>query len=179
MNITNDTSVESSLVDQHKAFKDNAVRVLHEVGVQRGWCFEFDRILVDAGLPGRDSFHDDLYADDCSDRPALVGEETVEDFETWKREVARKLHDAARRHDIGARPVDDVMAQIGLPTSDAFYRTVNLKVEGTFSLSLGSREVAVGADIVDGVSRYDISQALYNGVHNDDGDVLWKVVVED
>jgi hypothetical protein len=172
-----DTSqpLDSSLVDQHLAFKQNAVRVLHEVGNDRGWCTDFDCILLEAGVPGRDRFHEDPY----TDRPApeLVGEETAEEHETWKHEVARSLHAAARRHGINEPSVDEVMSQIGLPTRDAFYRTVDLQVQGTFSVSLGSREVPVDTDVIDSVRRLEIGDALYRSIHADSDDITWKVVV--
>jgi hypothetical protein len=184
------------LAEQHKAFKENAARVLHEAGDRKDLCGTFDQILVSVGLPPRPQVVEQQlnrarrYARDAGadwgvtvevKAPEPTGEDTVEAFEEWKRNAANTLHAKAQEYGIGS-DYHDVLREAGFPARTR----VNVVIEGTFSVP-ATAWVFDGEDAVTGIQPVsDIANPLYDtfnrgyfGGHRDDVEVDWKARVAD
>jgi len=172
---------ETELQREHREFKARAVLVLHESGDRRDLCYTFDEVLVAAGLPGRDGYYE--YFENMrtsKERPALVGESTAEEFETWRRETSKTLYQEAKKYDVYR--AEQTLVRAGfLPRADLF-RQVPIVIEGSFRFDFGTVEVPEGEDLASHLQRDVVVRRIYEAYRYDDGKnpaVTWKAVVDE
>lgn len=116
---------EMSLPEQHASFKQAMTQILWREANSRNLCGQFDRVMQTIGLPRR---MEARY--EHADTDNIVGEETVEEFERWKRKANRILARACRRQDFAPRDIQRVFAECGLVTLER----VTVTVTGTFTV---------------------------------------------
>lgn len=172
--MTDETKVDEavSLADQHKAFKENASTVLHEWSVGRGYCTEFDDILVTAGLLPRER-NAGYYSDAAR---TATGEATAEEFEAWKRRATTHLLSAAEEHGIGDG-VDETLREAGFNPEAFKPKKVTAVIKGTFEVELEAT-VADGQDLIDALAIYDIAEAVYQSLRHRRDTSTWKATVK-
>lgn len=177
----------SDLVEQHKAFKQNASQALHEFGDRHDLCSEFDRTLRGVGLAQRPKRFrgercDDPDCETCRPRPSeLVGEATAEEHETWKRATAIELYLEAKRHGL-VNGVESAMQAAGFPAQDELLRTVRAQVKGTFTVDLGEVTMPIGDNLVDHISVLDLINKVGDALRYGDtanATVTWKTTLQD
>lgn len=165
---TSDTS-EVDLARQHKAWKLNVAVTLHDTANARGWCADFDEYLKEVGLPVREKHVSDLYLHTVDEH--VVGEETVKEFEEWRRDASRTLRGAARRHGLGPN-VFHTLEELGFPGP----QQRQIQIEGTFKIPM-TVEVMEGDDVITGVDEDRVRQLINQYFYSDR--VTWKAVVPD
>lgn len=159
---------ELTLAEQHRAAKLRIASVIHQAAEGRGWCTDFDRILIEAGLPVRECNNYDFTP---KHRIAAVeGEDTVEAFEAWKRNAARVLSYKAGVH--GIEGCEKTFEAAGLPT--AIKRDVF--IEGTFRVPM-TVNVIEGDDLITGTNARAVRDTVTNRFLSGDF-VTWKLVTE-
>lgn len=170
---------ETTLAEQHLAYKQELTKKLHDEANRRDWCSTFDERMVDAGLLGRGNFYGPNCGDPdcrtCKTRTRIepVGEDTIEAFEAWKRQAAKKLYQAAETYELGR--VDDLAEELDLPKRNELYRTIDVVAEGTFTVSLGEIEVPIEDDLVDHVNRRQVADVVRDALWYDAEGVTWKL----
>lgn len=156
------------LADAHREFKERMVKVLHDEARARGYCGDFDDVMIKAGLPGR--------AGEGYGTGKLVGERTRKEFQEWRRRTGRFLALMGARRSI----VDyaAVLRRAGLATRKV---DANVKIELTFRTSVDVMEdedAAVAALESIGTEDQNSVHLRVNEAFRH-GRVKWKMTVGD
>lgn len=159
-----------TLVAKHLEFKRKATDVLHDLADYRDWCSDFDYILVNVGLPGREDFVD------ADEQVTPVGEPTVEAFEQWKLATVTTLHERARRY--GIADYEDALRKAGFDPDAGKPVRKEIRIQGTFDVPL-TVEVVEGQDLIKAVSRHAVAERVFAAFMRRDDDVTWKAINPD
>lgn len=155
------------------AFKQRATEALHRYANEKNLCGDFDHAMTESsvGLRARENW----YRKYGYERPHdLVGEETEEDFQSWKRTAERRLHELARYHGLEREAVDEAMVAAGFRPRAEVWKTVDAVIKGTFEVPL-QVEVAEGDDLVQHITPAQVRERVYQRFTTDE--VHWKAVV--
>lgn len=147
------------LIQEHRAFKENAVRELHEWADRARHCHVFDQVMHRGGLPARPRFYEDRTS---LKPPKIVGERTEEKFQAWRRKASILAHEAARDNSFNRLEYDDVIRRAGLISYNELYPVTKVTVSGSFSVDFETR-VFDGKPVTESVIAQHLLAAYNRG----------------